>query len=383
MPGALKIVFVDPSPVHYQPAFLDDEPLGGSQSAMLLVARELSHLGMDVTVIGRHFEEGQTKFGFSSARFDEATPELYEGVDVIVSISQLLPAEWIRLHFGPRCRYVAWHHNDSNSPDGRFFRDRNVWRHVDRFVFASHYQASDFVSRFRLPSVRVLVIGNPVPNAFLSLFPQDAPILLEKDENLLVYASAPNRGLERLIRLIFPELRKVRPELRLEVHSGFYLNQGLRYVANAGQEMTAGIDALLAEAEQTPGVALSRGIAKQELAQRLKRAMMLVYPTGFRETFCSSVREAMAAGCIVSTTRLGALSETTAGFGVLSRPVVRKLGFAVDPIEFVQMSLAALEKVVKKPESIERSLRLQVNYVRENSDPARISTMWRSMLEET
>jgi hypothetical protein len=47
-----------------------------------------------------------------------------------------------------------------------------------------------------------------------------------------------------------------------------------------------------------------------------------------------------------------------------------------------QTTLAALEKVVEKPELTERSLRFQVEHVRENSDPARIATLWRSMLEE-
>jgi glycosyltransferase involved in cell wall biosynthesis len=253
---------------------------------------------------------------------------------------------------------------------------------VDRFVFVSHWQASAFVALFGLPSARAGVIGNPVPEVFLGLFPPGTPILAAKDPDLLVYASAPNRGLEGLVRYVLPELRRSRPALRLEIYSGFYLDQGLSYRDAKGGNADQMQEAWLAEAQGLPGVTVSRGVPKTELARRFGRAAMLCYPCVFRETFCSVAREAMAAGCLVVTSTAGALPETTAGFATLVPARATPDQFAeLEVSAFTRAALQALESRDRTPDAVERRLALQTEFVRANSSPAVVGGMWLDLLE--
>jgi glycosyltransferase involved in cell wall biosynthesis len=360
-----------------RPDALESGPLGGSESSLLLVARQLAREGTKVYVVCEGALPGLDAAGIEWLPLDALRERRLPPLEVLVSLNRLLPEEAIPRAPG-RARYLHWHQNDVRSPYGKHFAEPAFVGHVDGFVFVSHTQAEAFRRGCALEAARVHVVPNPVAAPF-SAPGAAAAWPGTRDLHRLVYASAPNRGLEVLIKLVWPRLRAARPALRLDVFSGFTIGGGWGYAGADGRSNTAFFEELLASCARTPGVELHRGVRKAELAAALRQAAMLCYPCIYRETCCIVALEAMAAGCRVSTSDCGALSETTAGFAQVTHlpeaPHWPSFGEA-----FAANTLAALEEAERDPAAHAARIAQQVEHVRARHSPAAVAAEWRRML---
>jgi glycosyltransferase involved in cell wall biosynthesis len=155
------------------------------------------------------------------------------------------------------------------------------------------------------------VLRNGISPAFTGLFADGESVLAAKARPpVLAYTSTPYRGLDVLLEA-FPRIRKEVPGARLKVFSGMAVYQ----MAAAEEEQRFG--ALYRRCRETEGVEYVGPVAQPALAAELRQAAVLAYPNTYPETSCIAVLEAMAAGCRVVTSELGALPETTAGFARL------------------------------------------------------------------
>jgi glycosyltransferase involved in cell wall biosynthesis len=373
----MKVAFVDLSELAYRLDAIDSAPLGGSQSAMMVVAQELIAGGDQVFVIGMQLEHESEHRGIVGLNVRRVTEKEFEHVDVVVTVNYVMQKETVERMFPRRRpRLIHWHKNDALALYAANFARREFYAHVDRFVFGSHFQANSFIGLYGLPYAAVTVIPNPLAAAYCRLFGAGEPILAAKDPELLIYASAPNRGLEGLLKIVYPGLVKARPSLRLEVYSGFYLEQGAGFQYK-GADMTQHYQKLIRDAGKLPGVTCHPGVPKAVLAQRMRRAAMLCYPTIFRETSCHVAMEAMAAGCLVASTTIGAIPETTAGYGHLT-PATQE---DFEPAAFTANTLKVLEARDADMAGSERRLNQQVEHVNRTHAPAVIGRLWREFLE--
>lgn len=133
------------------------------------------------------------------------------------------------------------------------------------------------------PWPQITHIPNPVADA---LAPDSTP----RDPDLLLFASAPHKGLNQVYER-FAEVRAAIPALRLEVADPGYLRW---------------------RTDQAPrGVRHLGALPQADLHARMRRALCLFYPqTSFAETFGLVIAEANALGCPVLVHRgLGANDE--------------------------------------------------------------------------
>ncbi len=137
---------------------------------------------------------------------------------------------------------------------------------------------------------------------------EPAPV---RDPHRMLWASSPDRGLLRLLR-IFRRLREWVSDATLAVTYSFdnidkLLQMGPQFAHFQGYK-----DAVLKEAAQ-PGVEWLGRLPQPVLYREWLKTGLLVYPTTFRETSCATLMEAQALGAVPLVSPVWALGENLCG----------------------------------------------------------------------
>jgi glycosyltransferase involved in cell wall biosynthesis len=272
--------------------------MSGIDTALLGLSTALARRGHDVHLFancpdpgshdGVHFHD-RGEF----ARFTAVFP-----ADVLIVIPELLPllmpvrararVVWTGNAFetGDCALVVPW----TGSKGARLFGMTLLHPHADRVLVKSQWQAQYFSKTLGIPVDKFRVVYNGVP---LEHYQGPAPA---RQRFRLVYASQARRGLDVLLRL-FAQIRASVPESELHIFGMEYRKAGVPYhLAGAVQ----------------PGLHWRGSLSKSALARELRAASLMAYPCNFKETFCTAVAEAQAAGLPVVTSALAALTERVA-----------------------------------------------------------------------
>lgn len=197
---------------------------------------------------------------------------------------------------------IVWQHQSYDQDVVANMQSKNFVDSVDAFVYVSNWQHETYRQRFFHTFNNGYVIKNAIE-------PIEYKKRQKQEKIKLAYTSTPWRGLDILtdaIKLLD------RDDIEVDVYSsnkiygdGFYEFEGHRY------------DYLLENVKNTKGMNLFDYKTNEEIKEALKNINIFAYPSSFAETSCLAMIEAGAAGCSIVSTTLGALPETSLGFGKL------------------------------------------------------------------
>ncbi len=265
--------------------------LGGSESALIYISRELHRLGNEVMVFCDTDNPGIYN-GVIYEKIDKFGDYVEKNIiDVFISVR----SADIFLYPVRAGKYVLWLHDDANQPHMQALYSDEIRDKIDIYITVSDWQRMRFVEKFGIDEEKIFLSRNGINRKFFKTYKK-------RRKKRIVYTSTPFRGLDILLD-IFPEIRKRVPDAELCVYSSMSV-----YGMNKEDDYAAYGD--LYERCNRPGVRLIGSISQEKLAKELMKAEVLVYPNIFEETSCIAALEAQAAGLAVVSVAKGALPET-------------------------------------------------------------------------
>ena len=273
----MRLTILDPNapkPYTTDPASLAG--LGGTEMTVASVARALARdARIEIRQKAREIAALDDGIRFLPMGWKETI-----AADAIIVINSWKAAVACR-SANPDARIYLWVHNvpgRHNRKMGRALRRAGV-----EIICVSNSHARNLAEFLGDEAPAIGHIYNPVPDEL-------APRGLTHDPDLLIFASAPHKGLREVYRA-FSTLRTTLPSLRLAVANPGYMAWDAGPVPN--------------------GVEILGRKPKERLWRSMEQALCLFYPqTSFAETFGIVLAEANAVGCPVLVHKgLGANDE--------------------------------------------------------------------------
>ena len=191
---------------------------------------------------------------------------------------------------------VLWVHHFINQNEVKNLGSKDYVDKLDWIVFNSNWNFEKYVYQFKIPEGKSIVIRNAIEKIDFEKKP--------KGKISLVYHTTPWRGLVHLLK-IFKNLDLENVELNVCSSTEIY---GKKFVKVKKYED------LFNECKKTKNVNYLGYVENKKVIELLKKMHIFTHPSIWPETSCIAAIEAMAAGCEVVSTNLGALYETCSPF---------------------------------------------------------------------
>ncbi|TVM00013.1 MAG: hypothetical protein CV087_15950 [Candidatus Brocadia sp. WS118] len=261
---------------------IEEKGLGGSESALVYIARALAAHGLRVRVFCNCDKPGDYNGVYYGNLVDFHIYRQQHSLPVFISSRSMRPFK-IALEAQTR---ILWIHDHINVS---FLKGEDPTRlPIDSIFAISHWQMDEWLHHFKIPNNRFYLTRNGVD---LMMFKPGE----KRNLNRFVYMSRLNRGLDVLLSL-FPRIRQRIPDAELHIYT---------YQLSSDR-----LESQISRLAQQPGVYMRGSLPKEILAKDLSVARLMLYPCTFYETSCIAAIEAQASGTPVVASTLAALSET-------------------------------------------------------------------------
>ena len=322
----MKIAIIDIIGIPYDGTTVFKQGLGGSESAVTLMGKELASLGFEVTVFNNCI--------------DHASPGVYDRVtyrhlndlaqdhyfDVVISSRTVIPfvdpSNYDRL-----TDRRAWPYHSMNLYDRILSKAkmRILWMHdtfclgdllIEELALADRitdiFTLSDWHTtyvlncdhgkrrNFEVLKRKIFITRNGAYN-----YNPEVDIKA-KDPNLFVYNASVTKGMIPLVNLIWPRVKQAIPSAQLKIIGGFYK---FSEKDEPDQQEKDWRNMAFDPANAEKGIEFTGIIPQNEIAQVLSKANFMIYPCAFPETYGISTLESLLYNTPSITCRFGGLEE--------------------------------------------------------------------------
>jgi len=322
----VRLAIVDIPGMSYDGGTLDRRGLGGSESAVILVAKNLVKIGFDVTV-------------FNGCNEDDSAPGTYSGVtyrpitdiaddpcnyDVVISSRTVMPfvtEPFYELRINTARQYpydmfkrlrenakfkVFWMHDTFSWGDDTI-EDLVISGAVDEIWCLSDFHTTYVTNcnhgkprNYEVLRKHMWITRNGITKYF------DKVDLDKKDPNLFFFNANMSKGLRSLLHVIWPRVKQSIPKARLKVIGGFYKLGN----AFAGDDQEKHFRDLVGNSINDSSIEFTGVISQQKVAEISAEASYFIFPAELPETYGISTLESLYANTPLITCRFGALEET-------------------------------------------------------------------------
>ena len=256
---------------------------------------------------------------------------------------------------------ILWMQHFVNQEEVKNLESKDYVNKLDHIVFNSNWNFEKFQYQFKIPESKSIVIKNAIENI--------APSKKPTDKISLIYHTTPWRGLVHLLK-IFKNLNLQNVELNICSSTIIY---GKKFDSILGKQY----ENIFRECKNTKNVNYLGFVENNKIINLLKSMHIYAFPSVWPETSCISAIEAMAAGCEIVSSNLGALYETCAPFGTF-------VTFDRNFENFEKKYQKVLEKSIKNfwSEENQKKIKLQQEVINLTYSWSTRSKEWLSFFQE-
>lgn len=307
----MKIAIIDKIGLCYDGNTLTHQGLGGSESAVILIAKNLQSIGFEVTVFNNCKDSAHSKPGiYDGVRYIDNSDaslhtEMYDIVIVSRTVAPFVNNDWPFLHTAEK--RVLWLHDTFVEGDN-LVEDLVVSGKIHHIFTLSDWHTSYILTCAHGKKRNYEVLKKSIFQTRNGAVRHIHEVELnKKDPNHFVYNASATKGMIPLVEDIWPRIKQRLPQAKLTVIGGYY-----RFREGAAPDAQENTVAQLAQRQDLKelNITFTGVIPQHAIAEILANAWMMLYPGAFPETFGISSLESLLYKTPLVTTRFGALEET-------------------------------------------------------------------------